>query len=62
MDFSKKTMTIKEFCKELSISRTHFYNLKKQDHFPRAFTLGRKVVFLQEEVFSWLEKQTSVKS
>jgi len=55
-----QALTINDFCKAYSISRSYFYKLKEQDKAPKTFTLGRKVLISMESAQAWQESMESI--
>ena len=53
----KTAQTIAEFCAEFSISRQHFYALRKRGEGPRLFTLGSRIFISQESKLAWVRER-----
>jgi excisionase family DNA binding protein len=51
------TMTIAEFCKEMRIGKTTYYELRKAGDIPPTFTYGGQVRMLRSEFERWLAER-----
>jgi excisionase family DNA binding protein len=56
----RKTMTVKEFCKEYGIGANKSYELVNSKDFP-AFKCGRKIIIIRSKVDEWLENQIGMR-
>lgn len=53
MDDLKKTMTVKEFCKEYGLGINKGYQIVNVKNFPK-IKLGRKIIIIRSKVDEWL--------
>lgn len=53
MDDLKKTMTVKEFCKEYGLGINKGYQIVNAKNFPK-IKLGRKIIIIRSKVDEWL--------
>lgn len=53
---NKKTMSVKEFCKEYGIGQNKAYELVNIKDFPK-FWCGRRIVILRSKVDEWMINQ-----
>jgi excisionase family DNA binding protein len=57
MDISNLNgMTVKEFCDQFRISKSHFYKLLKQGAAPAITKLGSRTIILSGDIQAWVEK------
>lgn len=50
----KRTLTIEEFCQQVGIGRTLYYDLQERGLGPRVVRLGRRVLITPESIEDWL--------
>jgi predicted DNA-binding transcriptional regulator AlpA len=51
-------MSIKDFCREMQISKTAFYERQKAGDVPPTFTYGRQVRMLRVDFEAWLKERS----
>jgi predicted DNA-binding transcriptional regulator AlpA len=55
----KDCLTIAEFCERNSVSRTKYYELKKQGMAPREIHIGSKPLITREAAADWRQQMES---
>lgn len=59
---SRKASSIEEFCDDHSISRSTFYNLRREGKGPRLMRIGARVLISSEAAADWRRDREHVEA